>query len=98
MYDLLAAKKNAADSEDNPETISWQALGNETENVLGQRIDDANKFGTLYDANPAFKELCSFGPEGVKLNTSSAEARTTRGGTDTTVEKAAKRATAKRQG
>ena len=73
MYDLLAAKKNAADSEDNPETISWQALGNETENVLGQRIDDANKFGILYDANPAFKELCSFGPEGVKLNTSSAE-------------------------
>lgn len=66
--------------------------------MLGQRIDDANKFGTLYDANPAFKELCSFGPEGVKLNTSSAEAQPTRGGTDTTVSTAAKRATAKRQG
>jgi len=94
----LAAKKNAADSEENPETISWAALGNETENVLGQRIDSANTFKTYYDANPAFKELCSFDPKGVKLNTREAEAQQTRGGTDTTVSSAAKRATAKRQG
>lgn len=92
------ALKNAADSEDNPETISWQALGNETENVLGQRIDNPRDFGVRYDANPSFKELCSFGPEGIKINTQSAESPTTRGGTDTTVSAAAKRATAKRQG
>lgn len=92
------AIKNAADSEGNPETISWQALGNETENVIGTRIDHPNKFGPLYDANPAYKELCSFGPEGVKLNTDEAESSATRGGTDTTVSAAAKRATARRQG
>jgi hypothetical protein len=47
---------------------------------LGQRIDSANTFKTYYDANPAFKELCSFDPKGVKLNTREAEAQQTRGG------------------
>lgn len=94
----MAAKKNAADSEENPETISWQALGNETENVMGQRIDSPNLFGVFYDANPQFKELCSFGPEGVKLNTQEAESDQTRGGTDNSVGQMAKRATAKRAG
>jgi hypothetical protein len=45
----LAAKRNAADSEDNPETISWQALGNETENALGQRIDNPKDFKVQFE-------------------------------------------------
>ena len=67
------AKRNAADSNDNPEIINWKALGNITQNVLGQRIDSPDKFGPRFEANPAFKEICSFDPQGVKLKTRAAE-------------------------
>jgi hypothetical protein len=63
------AKRNAADSADNPEVISWQALGNITQNVLGQRIDSPDKFGPRFEANPSFGEICSFDPQGVRLKT-----------------------------
>ena len=94
------AKKNAADSRGNPEVISWRALGNETENAIGQRIDSADKFGPRFDANPSFKEICSFDPQGVKLKTSAETAKQQSGG-DTgrsTVSQMAKKATAKRIG
>ena len=67
------AKRNAADSADNPEVISWQALGNITQNVLGQRIDSPDKFGPRFEANPSFAEICSFDPQGVRLKTRAAE-------------------------
>ena len=96
----MVAKKNAADSRGNPEVISWRALGNETENAIGQRIDSADKFGPRFDANPSFKEICSFDPQGVKLKTSAETAKQQSGG-DTgrsTVSQMAKKATAKRIG
>jgi len=95
---LLLSKRNSADSEDNPETISWQALGNETENVLGQRIDSPRSFGVVFDSDPQFKEICSFGPEGIKLKTQSEEYNGSRGHQTNTVSQAAKRATNKRIG
>lgn len=69
----MVAKRNAADSAGNPEVISWAALGNETENVLGQRIDSPSKFGPRFEANPSFAEICSFDPQGVKLKTRETE-------------------------
>lgn len=98
MYDLLVAKRNAADSEDNPETITWQALGTETENVLGQRIDSPQTFKSRFEANPELEKICSFGPEGVKLKTSAEEMPAQGGNTgQDNVSKMAKSATARRQ-
>lgn len=99
MYDLLVAKRNAADSEDNPETISWAALGNETENALGTRIDSPRSFKVKFEANPKLGEICSYGPEGVKIKTNAEEAPASGGNTgQDTVGKMAKSATARRQG
>ena len=96
----MVAKKNAADSRGNPEIISWRALGNETENAIGQRIDSADKFGPRFNANPSFKEICSFDPQGVKLKTSAETASQQSGGETgkSTVSQMAKKATAKRIG
>lgn len=95
----MAAKRNAANSEDNPETISWQALGNETENVLGQRIDNPRSFKIKFESDPELEKICSFGPEGVKLKTDAEEMPTSGGNTGkNTVSKMAKSATARRQG
>jgi len=69
----LVAKRNAADSANNPEVISWQALGNLTQNTIGQRIDSADKFGPRFEANPAFDQICSFDPQGVRLKTRASE-------------------------
>jgi hypothetical protein len=99
LYDLLVAKRNAANSEDNPETISWQALGNETENALGQRIDNPRAFKIQFEADPELDKICSYGPEGVKLKTDAEEMPATGGNTGkNTVSKMAKSATARRQG
>jgi hypothetical protein len=94
------AKKNAADSRGNPEVISWRALGNETENAIGQRIDSADKFGPRFNANPSFKEICSFDPQGIKLKTSQETSSQQTGGNTgrSTVNQMAKKATAKRIG
>lgn len=95
----MAAKRNAADSEDNPETISWQALGNETENALGQRIDNPKDFKVKFEADPELDKICSYGPEGVKIKTSAEEAPASGGNTGKdTVGQMAKSATARRQG
>ena len=93
------AKKNAADSEGNVETISWQALERETQNVLGQRIDQ-DAFIRRFNANPSFKEICSFLPQGVKLKTNTDTAQQKTGGNtgQNTVSQMAKKATAKRIG
>lgn len=93
------AKRNAADSEDNPETISWQALGNETENALGQRIDSPRAFKIKFEADPELEKICSYGPEGVKIKTNAEEAPASGGSTgQDNVGKMAKAATARRQG
>jgi len=93
------AKRNAANSEDNPEIISWQALGNETENALGQRIDSPRAFKVKFEADPELDDICSYGPEGVKLKTDAEEMSTSGGNTGkNTVSKMAKSATARRQG
>lgn len=93
------AKRNAADSEDNPETISWTALGNETENVLGQRIDNPRAFKIQFEANPELEKIASYGPEGVKIKTNAEEAPASGGNTgQDNVGKMAKAATARRQG
>lgn len=96
----MVAKKNAADSRGNPEIISWRALGNETQNAIGQRIDSVDKFAPRFDANPSFKEICSFDPQGVKLKTSKETASQQSGGETgkSTVSQMAKKATAKRIG
>ena len=67
------AKRNAADSANNPEIISWAALGNITQNAIGQRIDSPDKFGPRFEANPSFAEICSFDPQGVRLKTRASE-------------------------
>jgi hypothetical protein len=77
------AKRNAADSADNPEVINWQALGKLTQNVLGQRIDSADKFGPRFNANPAFDQICSYDPRGVKLKTRASEQPQQSGGDPT---------------
>jgi hypothetical protein len=79
--------------------ISWQAFGNETENVLNQRIDSPSKFAPRFEANPSLKDVCSFGPEGIKLKTKKSTAQTNTGGNTGAdfVGKAAKRATDKRR-
>jgi len=74
------AKRNAADSSDNPEVISWRALGNLTQNMLGQRIDSPSKFGPRFESNPSFAEICSFDPQGVKLKTHAANMPSQSGG------------------
>jgi len=94
------AKKNAADSRGNPEVISWRALGSITQNALGQRIDSEDTFAPRFDANPSFKDLCSFGPQGVTLKTRASTAHPQSGGNTgrSTVSQMAKKATAKRVG
>lgn len=93
------AKRNAANSEDNPETISWQALGNETENTLGQRIDNPRAFKVQFEADPELDKICSYGPGGVKLKTDAEEMPASGGNTGkNTVSDMAKSATARRQG
>lgn len=67
------AKRNSADSADNPEVINWAAFGDITQNVLGQRIDSPSKFGPRFEANPSFAEICSFDPQGVRLKTRASE-------------------------
>lgn len=95
----MAARKNAADSEDNPEVITWQALGTETENVLGQRIDNPRDFKIRFEANPELDSICSYGPEGVKLKTDAETFQQSGGNTGkNTVSKMAKSATSRRQG
>ncbi|NBR61663.1 MAG: hypothetical protein EBT86_08450 [Actinobacteria bacterium] len=74
------AKRNAADSEDNPETISWNALGHLTQNTIGQRIDSADSFGPRFQANPAFDQICSFDDQGVHLKTRASEMPSKSGG------------------
>jgi len=99
LYDLLVAKRNAADSEDNPETISWTALGNETENALGQRIDNPRDFKVKFEADPELDKICSYGPEGVKIKSNAEESPASGGNTGKdTVAQMAKSATARRQG
>lgn len=41
--------------------------------MLGQRIDSPSKFGPRFEANPAFDQICSFDPQGVRLKTSASE-------------------------
>lgn len=69
----MVGKRNAADSQGNPEVINWRAFGQLTQNVIGQRIDKPNLFGPRFEANPSYAEICSFDPQGVKLKTSTSQ-------------------------
>ena len=75
------------------------ALGNETENTLGQRIDNPRAFKVKFEADPELDKICSYGPEGVKLKTDAEEMPASGGNTGkNTVSNMAKSATARRQG